>query len=1221
MGGFRRSGAGSLPWVSFRGKRRVVAVASIIAVAGGFGQLARPTTVRAAVGNISTFAGNNATGFGFGGDGGAATAASFFYPEGVVADTAGNVYISDLFNHEVRKVDSSGIIRAFAGIGGSPGYSGDGGQATAAQLNGPVGLAIDASGNLLICDANNDVIRKVDTATGIINTVAGSGTAGYTGDHGPATSAELDPWSIAGLPGGGFLVGDQDHAVVRKVDALGTITTFAGNGNSGYSGDGGPSASAEIRSPVGLALDPEGDVFIADQGNSVVRKVDTSGTITTIAGTAGLAGSSGDGGQATSAQLGYPNGLAFSAGDLFVSDSSGARVRKINPAGIISNVAGNGSQGYAGDGGPATAAQLASPAQLSIDSSGNLFIADFPNNVIRKVSLGPNLLELSNGAPSAVLSGQPFKITLAVGNPGGVGTATGVGLSDTLPAGLALTSTGVSSSQGTCNVTGTTISCLLGPLAPSASASVTLSVIASGSPNVLTNTATTTADQVDPLPADNTATTTTDVNSADLSVTGTVSPNPVLAGQVATFTMSVQNAGPASATGVQLSNPLPPGVTFQSASASQGSCGLSGQTVTCSLGTLGAGGSVTVTLGLVPSANVAGISDTPSVSGSQLDQNTANNASTIQTTVVIGVATQFTNPENTPIVPGQEVPFTAGITGGADGNMWYARLFPNFGEYQSQIGRVSTKGVYQPAFTTDQGFNEDMILGPDGNVWFSETGFSGDPGGQSVGRITPQGKVTLFPMPCGGVNCSGRDLTVGPDGSIWFATATTVNNSANFGIGRIDIKKGTMAFFPTAGTIVLDLTAGTDGNLWYTTEANGLVGRMTPSGVNTIFPMPALVCGGGSIVTGPDHLLWITDACGSVVAANVAGAQPNVVSQFTTGTGTVIGDLERGPDAVYFNTFGAGPDLIARATTAGLLYYSIGTGAFVQTLALGPDGNIWFTDFANHGSSPLTPAIGRITPPSNSTASAPVIGHLSKAASATKAPAPKLPSVSKIAHPKPPPVPGNQCADVINPAQGTVINGDVTVSDNGFGCILSQVTINGNLHVSAGAFADLSFSTVNGSVTVDTGGQAHIVGSHVTGSVIGNGSSFVTMFNSKVDVNVTSNPSQYGVAMICGSVIGATLTDSGATDTTFPSVIGDPTGPIPCARNIISGNLILSGDSEQILVHGNNVGGGIIVMNNPSTAAFDIRNNVASSLTCTGNALAPTGGGNHGTKSGQCAGL
>ena len=1214
--------AGPMTQLAPTGPRRLVnnralALAAVVTLLSAFVTFVRPITASAAVGGITTFAGNNATGFNFGGDGGPATAASFFFPQAVVADGKGNVYIADSLNAEVRKVDSSGTITAFAGIGGSAGYSGDGGQATSARINFPNGLAIDAAGNLLICDTNNHRVRAVNPTTGIITTVAGTGTAGNTGDNGPATSADLDPFGIAALPGGGFLVGDTDHNVVRKVDASGTITTIAGDGNFGYSGDGGLATSAKLAGPAALAVDPGGDVFIADESNNVVRKVNAGGTISTFAGT-GVAGSAGDGGQASSAQLNFPQGLAFSAGDLFVSDTSGNRVRKINAAGIISTIAGNGNQGYSGDGGPATAAELSGPGQLSIDPNANMFIADVFNNVIRKVSLGPNLLELANGAPAAVLSGQPFNITLTVGNPGGAGPATGVTLSDTLPAGLALTSTGASSSQGTCNVSGATITCALGQIAPSAVASVTLNVVASGSPGVLTNTAMVAADQTDPAPADNTATTTTDVNAADLSVTGTASPNPVFAGQVATFALSVHNAGPATATGVQLTNPIPTGVTFKSASASQGSCTLSGQTVTCGLGTLGVGGSANVTLALVPSANVGGITDTPTVSGNQLDQNSANNTTTIQTTVVIGVATQFINQQNTPIVPGRQVNFTDGITRGADGNLWYARLFPNFGEYQSQIGRVSTTGVYQPAFTADQSFVVDMIQGPDGNVWFSETGFSGDPGGQSVGRITPQGEVTLFPMPCGSVNCSGAHLTVGPDGNIWFATATF---NENFGIGRIDIKSGTMAFFPTGGALVLDLTAGADGNLWYTGESNStgpLIGRMTPSGVNTTFSLPGHLCGAGNIVTGPDHLLWVSDFCGgNLVALNVAGGQPSVVSQFAMGVG--IGDLEAGPDAVYFSMFGAGPVLIGRATTAGVLFYSTGTAGFVQTLTKGPDGNIWFTDFDASGN----PAIGHVIPPPSGTTGSPVVGHLSAATHVNKTKTPTLatPGSNIRRQHKPPSIAGDQCADVINPAQGTVINGDVTVNDNGFGCILSQVTINGNLHVSAGAFADLSFSTVNGSVTVDTGGQAHIVGSHVTGSVTGNGSSFVTMFNSKVDANVTSNPSQYGVAMICGSTIDATLTDSGASDTTFPSVIGDPTGPIPCARNTITGNLILSGNNEQILVHGNNVGGTIIVMNNPSTAAFDIRNNNASSLTCSGNAVTPTGGGNHGAASGQCAKL
>ncbi|HET9051778.1 MAG TPA: hypothetical protein VFO60_08745 [Candidatus Dormibacteraeota bacterium] len=1180
--------------------------------------IARPISARAALGDITTFAGNTATGGGFGGDGGPATAASFAAPYGVVADGKGNVYIADLFNEEVRKVSSSGIITDFAGMGPNSGYSGDSGPATQALLNAPVGLAIDASGNLLICDANNHVVREVDTSTGIITTVAGNGTPGYTGDNGAATSAEIaTPWSIAALPGGGFLVSDIGNVVVRKVDATGTITTFAGDGNYGFSGDGGPATLAELRNPQGLAVDPAGDAFIADDGDQVVRKVDPAGNITTIAGSNGVSTSSGDGGPATSALLNGPDGLTFSAGNLYVSESVGARVRKIDPAGIITTVAGNGNQGYSGDGGPATAAQLGGPAQLSVDTNGDLFIADPNPNVIREASLGPNLLELTNVTPAAVLSGQAFNVALTVGNPGGAGTATGVTLTDSLPTGLALTSTGASSSQGTCNVTGTTVTCLLGQLAPSSAATVTLNVIASGSPGVLTNTASVTADQADPAPADNTASVTTYVNAADLSVTGTASPDPVVAGKVATFTMTVQNAGPAAATGVELSNPMPAGVSLQSASASQGSCSVSGQTVMCGLGSLGVGGSATVMLGLIPSANVAGISDMPSVSGSQADQNSTNNSATVQITVVLGVATQFIDPNNTPTIPGQEVPYPAGISGGADGNIWYGRLFPNFGEYASQIGRVTPKGVYQPAFTADQGFVEDMVQAPDGNVWFAETGFSGDPGGQSIGRITPQGKVTLFPMGCGDVNCSGRHLTVGPDGNIWFVTATVVNGNANPGIGHIDIKTGAMSFFSTGGGLVSNLAAGADGNIWYSINGGNQIGRMTPSGVNTLFVPDPNYCGFGRLATGPDHLLWIGDLCGRIFALNVAGVNPSLVTQFATGTD--IGAMTRGPDAVYFSMIGPGPVTIGRATTAGVLFYSTGTAGVVQNISKGPDGNMWFTDSDASGN----PGIGHVSPPPSGATGAPVVGRLNPGSTkANKTPTPQPASATNdIRKPKPPPIAGDQCADVINPAQFTVINGDVTVNDNGFGCLLSQVTINGNLHVSAGAFADLSFSTVNGSVIVDTGGQVHIVGSHVTGSVTGTGDSFITVFNSKVGVDLTSNPGQYGVAMVCGTTVARNLTDSGATDTTFPSVIGDPTGPIPCAGNSIGGSLTLSGNSEQILVHGNNVAAAIVVTNNPSTAAFDIRNNNAASLSCSGNAVAPTGGGNHGAKSGQCAKL
>ena len=1160
------------------------------------------TNVTGAFGTLLDFAGDGNTGSG--GNGGPAPAANLDTPTGVAFDAAGNAYIAEHDGGRIRKVDPSGIITTFAG-GGTNGYSGDGGPAIGASINEPGYVAVDAAGNVYFADTGNNVVREVKTS-GIISTVAGDGTAGYSGDGAAATSAKLNsPQGLVTLPGGGFLVTDTGNNVVRKVDAAGTITTIAGNGTAAYAGDGGAATAAELNAPVGLALDPAGELFIADQNNNAVRKVGTTGTITTVAGT-GTAGFSGDGGQATSAQLTGPAGLAIDGGRIFVSDRGNFRIREIDPSGIITTIAGNGVQGYGGDpgvGGPALLASLVGPEQLAIDSSADLLFGDdFPLNRVLAVSTAaPDLLHLSMSAPQDVASGSSFAISLTLANPGGVGDATGVLVSDTLPSGL--TVTGASSTKGTCNVAGGTVSCAIGAFPALSVANVTLDVTAPNSSVALTNTATATANETDPALGDNSATATTFVDPADISVSGSASPSTVLAGNVDTFTISVQNAGPTAATGVALGNALPPGVTIQSASSSQGSCATSGQTVNCNLGAIGVGGSATATLGLVPAPNVAQITDNATLSGNQVDPNPGNNTATVQAGVILGVATVFPETGNTPIIPGQALNFFAGITAGADGNMWYGRLFPNNGEYQSEIGRVSTKGVFQPAYTANQSFIESIVEGPDGNVWFDETGFSGDPGGSSVGRITPQGKVTLFPL-CPQVNCGisegGQTITAGPDGNLWVA------NEGQGAAVRVT-PKGVMTSFPVPGGLN-EIAAGPDGNVWFN-NATTKLGRITPTGVVTTFQTN--MCQVNSPVTGPDGLLWVMDpVCNQMEAFKIVNGQPKLVAQFSTAGSDFAGTV-RGKDAVYFGE--TGPLGIGRATTKGIVYYNV-PGEDAANLAAAPDGNIWFSEFGSV-------SFGYITPPPSGTVSGTIIGHpVSKSTNATKSPFSKSATAPDPRHRKPH-ITGAECADVINPAQGTVINGDVTVSDNGFGCILSQVTVNGNVHISAGAFADLSFSTINGSVIVDTGGQAHIVGSHVTGSVTGTGSSFITVFNSKVDHDLTSNPATYGVAMICGTTVGGNFTDSAASDTTFPSTIGDPTGPIPCAGNKITGNMTLSGNAEQIIVHGNIVGGSIVVTNNSSTAPFDIRNNKANSLSCSGNAVAPTGGGNHGAATGQCAGL
>ncbi len=330
-------------------------------------------------GIITTVAGNGIRGYG--GDGGPATQAQIYDPRGVAADASGNLYIGDTWNNRIRKVDTNGIITTVAG-NGARGFDGDGGPATQAQLDGPSGVAVDTLGNLYIADLGNNMIRKVDT-NGIITIVAGSREYG---DEGPATEANLYMPTGAAIDAcGNLYIADNYNQRIRKVDTNGVITTVAGNGIEGYSGDGGPATGAQLHYPSGMAVDTLGNLYIADWGNNRVRKVDTNGIITTAAGN-GIEGYSGDGGPATQAQLGYPPGVAVDTqGNLYIADDYNHRIRKVDTNGIISTFAGNGIGGFGGDGGPATQAQLLWPSGVAVDTLGNLYIADTYNNRIRKV--------------------------------------------------------------------------------------------------------------------------------------------------------------------------------------------------------------------------------------------------------------------------------------------------------------------------------------------------------------------------------------------------------------------------------------------------------------------------------------------------------------------------------------------------------------------------------------------------------------------------------------------------------------------------------------------------------------------------------------------------------------------------------------------------------------------------------------------------------------------
>jgi len=341
---------------------------------------------------ISTVAGSGTPGFG--GDGGPAISAALGAPLGVAVDSSGNLFIAEFENERVRKVTPAGTISTVAG-NGSFGFSGDGGPATSAALFGPDGVAVDSAGNLFIADSANARIRKV-TPAGMISTVAGNGTLGFSGDGGPATSAELSgPLGVAVDSAGNLFIADG-YTRVRKVTPAGTISTVAGNGIEGFSGDGGPATAAELYEG-GVTVDSAGNLFIADTYNGRIRKVTPAGTISTVAGS-GTLGFSGDGGLATSAELHWPQGVAVDgSGNLYIADNADACIRKVAAAGTISTVAGNGIQGFSGDGGAATAAQLWSPTAVVVDGNGNVFIADEGNNRIRLLEPAGAGLTISAG--------------------------------------------------------------------------------------------------------------------------------------------------------------------------------------------------------------------------------------------------------------------------------------------------------------------------------------------------------------------------------------------------------------------------------------------------------------------------------------------------------------------------------------------------------------------------------------------------------------------------------------------------------------------------------------------------------------------------------------------------------------------------------------------------------------------------------------------------------